>query len=175
MQVNAGQEFFNGRNSLRREMVFMKMADQWSGVFLFILAALIFWASASLPYGSIRNPGSGFYPLWLGVILGGMAIGLILQTTWQKEGARVLRDILMEKIRWGKILLVLISLILYAFLLDTVGFLFLTFLLLAFLLRAIETQSWKVVIGWAVLGASASYLVFEVWMKLRLPRGILGI
>ena len=153
----------------------MKMADQWSGVFLLIVAAVMCWASALLPYGSIRNPGPGFYPLWLGIILGGMAMGLILQTTWQKEGARVLRDILMEKIRWGKIVLVLISLILYAFLLDTVGFLIMTFLLLAFLLRAIETQSWKIVIGWAFLGASASYLVFEVWMRLRLPKGILGI
>ena len=67
------------------------------------IAALICWGAVFLPYGHIHNPGPGFYPLWLGIILVGMSIGLTLQTTWQKEGARILRDILAEKIRWGKV------------------------------------------------------------------------
>ncbi len=58
---------------------------------------------------------------------------------------------------------------------DTIGYLLITFLLMAFLLRAIEPQPWKTVIGWALAGSLGSYLIFEVWMKLRLPRGFLGI
>lgn len=156
-------------------MALMKKADQWSGLVLLILAAFICWGAISLPYGNIHNPGPGFFPLWLGVLLGVMSFGLILKVTRQKEGARILWDILAEKIRWGRILAVIIALVLYGFLMDYVGFLILTLLLMAFLLRAIETQPWKAVIGWAIFGSVGSYLVFEIWMKLRLPKGFLGI
>jgi hypothetical protein len=100
----------------------MKKADQWSGLVLLILAVFICWTAISLPYGSIHNPGPGFYPLWLGVLLGGMSFGLILTVTRQKEGARLLWDILAEKIRWGRVLLVIIALVLYGFLMDYVDF-----------------------------------------------------
>jgi putative tricarboxylic transport membrane protein len=153
----------------------MKKADQWSGFVLIIIAGLICWRSATLPYGSLRNPGPGFYPLWLGILLGVMSISLIVVVTRQKEGTRILRDILTGEIRWVKIFLVIVALILYGVLMDYVGFLILTFLLLAFLLRAIEPQPWKAVIGWALFGSIGSYLVFEIWMKLRLPKGFLGI
>lgn len=46
---------------------------------------------------------------------------------------------------------------------------------MAFLLRYIEPHPWKSVIGWTLIGSLGSYLIFEVWMKLRLPKGFLGI
>jgi chromate transport protein ChrA len=153
----------------------MNKADQWCGLVLFILAAFICWGAILLPYGSIHNPGPGFYPLWLGIILGGMSIGLIIKTTWQKEGAKTLREIVSEKIRWWKVLLVVVALVLYGGLMNHIGFLLVTFLLMAFLLRSIDPQPWRAVFGWAVLGSVGSYLIFEVWMKLRLPKGFFGI
>jgi putative tricarboxylic transport membrane protein len=153
----------------------MKKADQWSGLVLLILAVSMCWGSTRLPYGNIHNPGAGFFPLWLGVILGAMSISLFIQTTWQKEKVRILKDILAEEIRWRKVLMVVIGLVLYGFLMDYIGFLTVTFLLMAFLLRSIEPQPWKAVIGWALVGSIGSYLVFDVWMKLRLPKGFLGI
>jgi len=153
----------------------MKKADQWSGLVLIILAGLICWGSIFLPYGNIHNPGPGFFPLWLGIILGAMAIGFILKAAWQKEGGKVLRDILAEKVRWEKVLFVLLALALYGYLMNFLGYLIVTFLLMAFLLRFIEPQPWKPVIGWTLLGSLGSYLIFEVWMKLRLPKGLLGI
>jgi drug/metabolite transporter (DMT)-like permease len=156
-------------------MAFIKKADQWSGLVLLVISGLICWGALSLSYGHIHNPGPGFYPLWLGIILGAMAMGLILKTTWQREGAKVLRDILAEKVRWEKVLFVLMALILYGFLMNFLGYLIVTFLLMAFLLRFIEPHPWKSVIGWTLIGSVGSYLVFEVWMKLRLPKGFLGI
>jgi len=153
----------------------MKKADQWSGLALSILAAGMIWAALGLPYGNVHNPGPGFFPLWLGVILGGMSIALLVQTTRGKESERTLREILEEDVSWGKVLLVIAALILYGFLMDYIGFLIVTFLLMALLLCFIEPQPWKIVIGWALAGSVGSYLIFEVWMKLRLPKGFLGI
>jgi putative tricarboxylic transport membrane protein len=156
-------------------MTRMKKADQWSGLALSILAAGMICAALGLPYGNVHNPGPGFFPLWLGVILGGMSIALLVQTIRGKESERTLRDILEEDVRWGKVLLVLAGLVLYGFLMDYLGFFIVTFLLMALLLRFIEPQPWKIVIGWALSGSVGSYLIFEVWMKLRLPKGFLGI
>lgn len=153
----------------------MKKSDQWSGLFLLILAIFMCWGSLGLPYGSIHNPGPGFFPLWLGVILGLMSIGLLVTITLQKETAMSVREILAEEIRWKEVLLVIISLVLYGVLIDYIGYLLVTFLLMALLLRSVEPQPWMAVVGWALGGTLGSYLVFEVWMKLRLPRGILGI
>jgi len=153
----------------------MKKADQWSGIALSILSAGMISAALRLPYGNLHNPGPGFFPLWLGVILGGMSIALFVQTTRGKESERTLKEILEEDVRWGKVLLVLGALILYGFLMDTIGFLIVTFLLMIVLLKFIEPQPWKVVIAWALGGSVGSYLIFEVWMKLRLPKGFLGI
>ncbi len=156
-------------------MTRMKKADQWSGLALSILAAGMIWAALGLPYGNVHNPGPGFFPLWLGMILGGMSIAFLVQTTRGKESERTLRDILEEDVRWGKVLLVIAGLILYGFLMDYIGFLIVTFLLMALLLRFIAPQPWKAVIGWALGGSVGSYLIFEVWMKLRLPKGFWGI
>jgi putative tricarboxylic transport membrane protein len=153
----------------------MKKADQWSGLALSILAAGMIWAALGLPYGSLHNPGPGFVPFWLGVVLGGMSIALFVQTARGKESERTLRNILEEDVRLGKVLLVLAALIVYAFLLDYLGFLIVTFLMMVVLLRFIEPQPWKIVIGWALAGSVGCYLIFEVWMKLRLPKGFLGI
>ena len=142
---------------------------------MLVIAGFICWGALSLSYGHIHNPGPGIYPLWLGIILGVMAMGLILKATRQKKGAKVLRDILAEKVRWEKVLFVLMALILYGCLMNFLGYLIVTFLLMAFLLRFIEPHPWKSVIGWTLVGSVGSYLVFEVWMKLRLPKGFLGI
>jgi hypothetical protein len=153
----------------------MKKTDQWSGLVLLVLAGFICCGSILLPYGNIHNPGPGFFPLWLGIILGALSIGLLLQSARRKEGARVLGDILPEKVRWQKVLWVLIALVLYGCLMNIFGFLIVTFFLMAFLLRFIEPQPWKSVIGSTLVGSLGCYLVFEVWMKLRLPKGFLGI
>jgi putative tricarboxylic transport membrane protein len=158
-----------------RDKDYMKKADQWSGLFLLIIAGCILWGAVSLPYGNIHNPGPGFFPLWLGIILVAMAIGLMLNSAWHREKTKLLHDILTEKVRWKKVLLVLIALILYGFLINLFGFLIVTLLLMAFLLYFIEPHPWKTVIVWTLIGAFGSYLIFEVWMKLRLPKGFFGI
>ena len=142
---------------------------------MLILAGFICWGSILLPYGNIHNPGPGFFPLWLGIVLGALSIGLTLQAARRKEGTRVLGDILAGKVRWPKVFFVLIALVLYGCLMNILGFLIVTFLLMAFLLRFIEPQPWRSVVGWTLVGSLGSYLVFEVWMKLRLPKGFLGI
>lgn len=149
----------------------MKKVDTWSGLNLLVFAALICWRSTYLPYGSAQDPGPGFFPLWLSLILGTLSIGMILKAAKQKEGAKSPGDLLREKIRWGKVLAVFMALVFYYCSLNLLGFVIVTFLFLAFLLRFIDPQPWKAVIGWAVAGSLGCYLIFEVVFRQRLPKG----
>jgi putative tricarboxylic transport membrane protein len=153
----------------------MKNADQWSGLVLLIISGLIGWGALLLPYGNIHNPGPGFYPLWLGILLAVMSIALILKSMRHRGRQRNLRGSLAEKVRWDKVLFVLIALALYGYFMNILGFLMVTILLMVFLLRFIEPQPWRSVIAWTLIGSFGSYLIFEIWMKLRLPKGFWGI
>jgi len=153
----------------------MKKSDQWSGVVFLLIAVLICLGAANLPYGNIRTPGPGFFPLWIGIILGSMSIGLIVKPTTQREKANMIKELLSEKVRWVKVLFVIVCLILYGALMKYIGFLVITFLFIAFLLRFVDPQPWRKVIGWALIGSTGCYLIFEVWIKLRLPKGFFGV
>ncbi len=153
----------------------MKKCDQWSGLFLLLVAALICWGSLKMPYGSLHKPGPGFYPFWLGLLLAGMSLGLIVEATLTLTAGKEIREIVKADVRWRNVFLVLIALVLYGALLDYIGFLIGTLLLMILLLRYVEPQPWTTVIGWALGGALGAYAIFEMWMKLRLPKGILGI
>ena len=141
---------------------------------LLVFGLLVCWRSSELPYGGIHDPGPGFLPLWLGVLLSGMALTLFLTGALRTKGSKPLRDLWEANARWGKILLALVFLFLFAVLLDTAGSLVLSFLFLAGLFRFIDPQPWKSVIGWALAGSVGFYFVFEVWLRLRFPKGILG-
>jgi len=153
----------------------MRKADQWSGLAILIISIFICWGALKLPYGNLHEPGPGFFPLWIGIILGSMSIGLIFRVTRQKEGARLVKEFLAERMRWGKVLSVIIALSIYSVALEYVGYLFLTFLLMFFFLRFVDPQRWRTVIVWALVGALGSYFIFEMWLKLRLPKGFLGV
>ena len=63
----------------------------------------------------------------------------------------------------------------YALVLDILGFLISTFLLLSFLFRfGMEPQKWFWAIGGSVIASLSCYVVFELWLRTQLPKGILG-
>lgn len=149
--------------------------DYFNGILFLVISVLICFGSHRFHYGNVHNPGPGFLPFWLGVTLGFLSILLLIQTYLRSNETPSLGKLLKEKVRWDKVAIVLISLILYAVLVEILGFFLLTFLFIVSLMRFIDPLSWKKVIGWALLGSTGSYLIFEVFMKLRLPKGFLGI
>ena len=92
------------------------------------------------------------------------------------ESLRSSEEIVQEtgEMNWVKIALVLLSLVSYAFFLERLGFVLTTFVLLSFLLGWIELTNWPRSLGVASAAALGSFAIFELWLKIRLPKGILG-
>ena len=144
-----------------------------SSAFLLLLGFLICEESWRINLGEFRNPGPGFLPFGAGLILGGLALALLVKTLRGKSsGDKAFR---FERGRWPKVSLTLTSIFVYGILLEPLGFLLMTFLVMGFLFRVIEPQRWRTVIAGAFFSAVGAYLIFEVWLKVELPKGFLGI
>lgn len=143
-------------------------------MFWFVLGLAVCLGSLQYKMGSAASPGTGFMPLLTGIAIcffSGAGIIHASQRRRQGEGwARVLRGF-----KWKNSMIILLSLLAYALLLVPLGFFLCTVFFIAFLLRAIIPQRWSMVILCSFLTATASYLIFEVWLKAQLPRGPFGI
>ncbi len=147
--------------------------DQASAAFWFVLGAIIAIASIPCDLGTLDAPGTGFLPFLAGLTISFFSmIGLVDGTLKRKSG--IGWKPMVRGLRWKKSLIVLLSLLAYALLLKSLGFLLCTTLFIGFLLVAVQPQSWYVVIFGAIGTAIGTYGIFEVWLKAQLPKGPLG-
>lgn len=75
---------------------------------------------------------------------------------------------------WLRILLFLVVVCLYAFFLQDLGYLLSTFGLMLCLLSMSEKMRWWVRASFSLIISVSTYLVFNVWLGVQLPAGILG-
>ncbi len=151
----------------------MKKFDLISSAFWLVVGFLICEESYRIHLGNFRSPGPGFLPFGAGIVLGGLALIIMLKSLRKTFGQK--KAFWEERNRWPKVAMTLILIFVYGLLLDTLGFLLTTFLIMGFLFRGIEPQRWRTVIAGAVLSALGSYLIFQVWLDVELPKGFLGI
>jgi putative tricarboxylic transport membrane protein len=122
-----------------------------------------------LPLGIVRNPGPGFFPWWVSLALGLLALVLLGHSLVPGQATRA--D---SEGRFLRVAGVLAVLAVYALALEFVGYPIATFALVLFMLRVTEPHRWPVALGMAVLAAGGSYVLFAVWLAVPLPAGLLA-
>jgi len=151
----------------------MSSADRISGIFWLLFSVFISIESYRLGLGNVHQPGAGFIFFWTAVAMGVLSIAVFVRAWFgKKTGAR--ESPVFGKENVLKIILVLLSLFLYAFFMEAMGFIPITLLLFIFLLGVIEKRRWVFTIFVSVAVTGISYLLFEIWLKSQLPKGILG-
>jgi putative tricarboxylic transport membrane protein len=128
------------------------------------LAALA--GASGLSFGTLRQPGSGFYPTLVCVALIAFAVFSLAVPSSQDDpvtppGAH------------ARVWLVVAALAAYVWALVPVGFLLCTLALLLLLLRGIGGVSWLASTAAAALGAVGCYALFTR-LGMPLPAGLLG-
>lgn len=145
----------------------MARRDAVAAAALLLFAAVAAVESARLlPFGVVRNPGPGFFPWWMSLALGCLALALLAQSRPARAVAR--RG---EPDRVLKVAGVLAVLGVYSFVLDAIGYPLATFVVVLFMFRVTEPHRWPLVVGMALLAAGGSYVVFAVWLDVPLPAG----
>jgi hypothetical protein len=137
---------------------------------LFWLAVGIVFAVGGimLGLGKMRNPGPGFLPLMMALLLICFSLFLLVRGL---TGTTLLSAL--KGLRWKTQGLMVASVFLYGFLLNLLGFLLSTFVLMWILFKlSFQNKSgWSKVLFCAAVTALIGWLVFSVALRVPFPRG----
>jgi putative tricarboxylic transport membrane protein len=148
-------------------------SDLMSGIFWLLFSVFATVGSYRLGLGNLAKPGSGLLPFAASCVLGLLSLTLALQALRSKRAKG--EALWPTRTGWLKVILVLVSILIYATALEKLGFPLSTFLLLLLLLKTIEPQPWLTSILFPLLVVAAAYVVFNLWLKVPLPSGLLGL
>ena len=147
-----------------------------AAVALLLFGGITALLSLQLPVGSLRGPGSGFFPLALGLTLMALAGAHILQLHYapsppatEPEAPRGPAGSTGRVVRFVGVVAIATAL------LEPLGYPLVSLLLMLALLRGLGIRRWRVSGLIALLTATAAYLLFVRWLNIPLPKGWLGV
>jgi len=150
----------------------MRNPDQSSSLVWFVIGIGVVLGSLKYGFGTFHEPGPGFITFFAGTILTFLSLVLFFSSFRDRESRGGLRE-LWAGLEIGKVFYVILLLVIYTLLLRPVGFLVSTFLLLSFLFRVKAAYRPSTILIMSFLVTAGCYIVFELWLKAQLPKGIL--
>ena len=153
----------------------MGKADRISGAFWFVFGVFVTLESYRMGLGILRRPGPGFLFFWAGILMAILSLVVFARSWVHSRREPLPTKAIFGPIDFLKISLVSASLFLYAFFMESFGFIPVTLLLLLFLLGVIERKGITFSIFVGIVVTAAAYLIFEVLLHSQLPKGFLGL
>jgi putative tricarboxylic transport membrane protein len=150
----------------------MRNTDQSSSLFWLVIGIGIALCSLKYGFGTLHEPGPGFITFFAGAILIILSLALFLSSLRDQKGRSGWQS-LWAGLEFGKVLYVILLLVTYTLVLKSIGFLISTFFLLSLLFRVKGTYRLRTILFISFLVTVSSYVIFEIWLKAQLPKGIL--
>jgi hypothetical protein len=141
----------------------------WIGIGLFI--CILAWKS---DLGSFVEPGPGFVAFLSGLFISCVGLVMIVSKAVTKNQRDQLPDAghTFGIIPWPRLVYTMALLLAYAVLIDPLGYLLATFFSMFGLFFDWGKKNWFWSLFFSISTALVSYLMFEVWLRCQLPRGI---
>jgi putative tricarboxylic transport membrane protein len=162
---------------LRQGDPHVKKTDAIPAFLWLMIGATVMIVSYQMSLGTLHTPGPGLMPFLLGSLLCIVSLpifmGSLLRRT-KTAGAPGAPGIWQE-VEPKNVLILLISMIGYALLLEKLGFLLTAFLFLFILFATFDSRRWFFAFAASFLTILFTYLLFVVALKVELPHGIVGI
>ena len=141
---------------------------------LFLLLLSIFYlcySKAHYKLGTMRMPKEGFMPLLLGIGMVGLSSYLTVQAFLDKGDAQNVKF----NISWKRFFVLVAICVLYAALLNTLGYLIATFLFLLAVFKIAKLEGMKLPLILSLVFSVAFYVVFKIMLGVMLPSGLIGL
>jgi putative tricarboxylic transport membrane protein len=152
----------------------LQRAHRIAGLLLLLLAGYIVHGSLQLTYFTSLGPGPGFFPFWLAIILGGLAIVMLVRTfVGQPEATPP--DFVTDRAGYLRIGMVILALAATALAFERLGF---RVTMLAMYLLLLGTLGRHRLVGIALIALAGSfgvYYLFVHWLHVPLPVGVFGL
>ena len=141
----------------------------WVGVGAII--GLFAWKSK---LGSFHEPGPGFVAFISGLFVSVIGLVMVLSEFFSKTPLRSSAhfDETFQIASWTRLIYTLALLLIYGLLLNSLGYILTTFLVMWGLFCDLEKKRWFSGFFASTVTVALTYLVFEVWLRCQLPRGI---
>lgn len=148
----------------------MKKSDLIPALFWLALGAFVSIRSLGLDLGLLESPGPGMLPFLVGIalILCSLPIVVVSVTSGKKQIAPS-RESTWRGVNFSKIGMVVVSLAIYAVVLEKIGYFLSAFLVLIILFRSIGSKKWSSSVIIALLTTVMAYFLFAVLLGVELP------
>lgn len=143
----------------------------WGGLVWLVLGIFVAFQGYELGLGQTREPGSGFAIFWLGLLTAAFAASIVFSAI--KNGSEDITS-LWRGTRWGKVALIIVLLLVFGYLFDTIGFVVCSLALLLVLMRVVDPVPWPTAL---IVSFGATFGIWYVMNKLlliQLPNGWLS-
>jgi putative tricarboxylic transport membrane protein len=155
----------------------LKRDEGIGGVILFLFGGITVLLSLRMPIGTFRAAGTGLFPLLLGIILMILSGLFLLNLLLRKERELERKEAPVEATprSFRPVIFFLGMMALAALFFNSLGYPLIAFLLMVALLKILGMKRWPINIFLSLATAAASYFLFVQWLKIPLPKGLLGI
>jgi len=145
----------------------MRLADLVTASLLALLGGLVVFDAVRLGTGwGTDGPQSGFVPFWLGALLIVACVAILVQAARRADGKPFV-----TRQQLGPVLKVLAPAVGFVALTPWLGLYVSAALYTGFYMRWIGRHRWLTVLAVAVLFPLATFLVFEKWFLVPMPKG----
>jgi hypothetical protein len=145
----------------------MRAADVITAAVLILLGGIVLYDAVRLGSGwGTDGPQSGFFPFWLAVPLITISAVILIQGA-RRSATRPF----VTRAQLRPVLSVLLPAVAAVALMEVLGLYAASALYLAFYMRWVGRHRWATVIGLAVGIPVVSFLIFETWFLVPMPKG----
>ena len=145
----------------------MRAADFVTASVLMLLGGIVLFDAIRLGIGwGTDGPKSGFFPFWLALIMVVTCGIIILQTLWRSS-----REAFVTRVQLGPVLQVFWLAVVMVFLTHFVGLYVASVFYISFYMRWVGRHSWFAVAGFSIAIPVISFLIFESWFLVPMPKG----
>ncbi len=151
----------------------MKRPYQVTGVVFLLLAAFIAWESLELKFYTYIGPGPGFFPFWLALLLGALAVLMILQATFRRPDPMP-ADFFASRAGYLRVGAIVLALTATTVLMNVLGFSLTMLGIILLLLFALGRPNLIVTLLVSVAGSFGCFYLFTQLLRVPLPTGFFG-
>src|SRR5215475_9125409 len=145
----------------------MRTADIVTAVALMALGVLVLADAVRLGFGwGTDGPRSGFFPFWLSLMMIASCVVIVAQAVGRGD-----RRPFVTRQQLGPVLKVLWPAVVFVVVMQFVGLYVAAALYTGFYMRWVGRHSWPAVLAVAIVFPVVTFVVFEQWFLVPLPKG----
>lgn len=148
----------------------MDKGETAAGAVILGIGVSLLIGAMAFPFLLQGIPGPAFLPMLIAFGIIGCGAVLVVQALRRPPGAGVRWPPLSG---WARVMLMLAALAASFLLLEALGFVIVTTVFMAVMVYCLGERSWRVLATVPVLSALGLYVVFAVWLRVPLPKGLI--